>query len=112
MSYRTAINRVRLVFLILRILVGLSFISITPRPFFKFIVINILSNLQIGFEAVCGSVLVMVFVLSVGGGYKTNGFKSSVVVGSCLVSARFGEGVVINELKGVEVVTAGKLSSG
>ena len=99
-------NILQLVFLILRILVGLRSISITPRPFFKFIVMNILSNLQIGFEAVCASVLVMVFVLSVGGGYKMNGFKSSVVVGSCLVSARFGEGVVINEFKGVEVVTA------
>ena len=44
------------------------------------------------------------------------------MVGSCLVSARFREGVVINGFKGVEVVTAvaavgsclmvGKLSSG
>ena len=45
-------------------------------------------------------------VCTVGGGYKTNGFKGSGVVGSCLASARFGEGVEINGFKGVEVVTA------
>ena len=54
-----------------------------------------------------------------------NGFKGSCVavtlVGSCMVGARFGKGVMINGFKGVEVVTAvtavgfcivvGKLSS-
>ena len=57
-----------------------------------------------------------------GGGVKSDGFKGSSVVGSCLVSATFGEGVMINGFSGVEVVTlataidscimVGKLSSG
>ena len=56
-----------------------------------------------------------------GGGVKTDGFKSSGVAGASVVGARFGEGDVINGFKGVEVVIAvitvgscimvGKLSS-
>ena len=41
-----------------------------------------------------------------GGGVKTDGFKGGGVAGASVVGTRFGEGIVINGFKGVEVVTA------